>query len=292
MLRSMTAFGRGQSLGESEDFLVEIHSVNGRRLEIVINMEGHLTEFHPPLRSLIAGALWRGRVTVFVSRQPSSDRGVGFRVNTELAKELKRAYEELRKNLGYEGEVDFSIIASRSDLIVQGNPAADSEKRWIALKSAADNALDRLIAMKETEGHNLRSAFDNLLNDLEKIVASIEDLAPSALVRYEERLKGRISDAAAGLADNDERILREIAILADKLDISEETTRLRSHIDQFRALMEDLGPCGRTMEFLVQEMNREVNTIGAKSDDLTISKLVVRAKTELEKLREQSQNIE
>jgi len=124
------------------------------------------------------------------------------------------------------------------------------------------------------------------------MVASIEELAPSALEARKERLKARIQEASPLLTDNDERILREIAVLADKLDISEEIARLRSHIDQFRSFLDELEPCGRRMEFLIQEMNREINTIGSKTDDLTISRLVIAGKTELEKVREQSQNIE
>ncbi len=292
MLRSMTAFGRGQFRGENEDFLVEIHSVNSRRLEILINIPGDLTEFDPPLRKLVRGALSRGRLTLYASCQPAYDRGEGFRVNSEMAKQLKHAYDRLRKSLGYDGEVDFSIIASRHDLIVPGNPEASPEKRWAGLKAAALDALDQLTAMKQTEGQNLRPAFDDGVNTLDKMVALIEQLAPAAVEAHNERLKARIQEASPLLSDNEDRILREIAVLADKLDISEEIARLRSHIGQFRSFLDELEPCGRRMEFLIQEMNREINTIGSKTADLTISRLVLAGKTELEKLREQSQNIE
>jgi uncharacterized protein (TIGR00255 family) len=292
LLHSMTAFGRGQSHGENEDFLVEIHSVNHRRLEVVVNIPGELTEFDPPLRKLIGAALSRGRISLFVSVQPAYDRGNAVRLNTDMARQLKKAYDQLRTSLGYEGEVDFSIIASRPDLIVPGSPAADPKSRWTALNAAAKTALDELLAMKKIEGENLRKGFDQSLHELEKIVASVEELAPVALQKHIQRLKERVREATSELPDNEDRVLREIAIFADKLDVSEELARLKSHIAQFRSFMDEPKPSGRTMDFLVQEMNREINTIGAKADDLTVSKMVVRGKTELEKIREQAQNIE
>jgi uncharacterized protein (TIGR00255 family) len=292
LLHSMTAFGRGQSHGENEDFLVEIHSVNHRRLEIVLNIPGELTEFDPPLRKLIGAALSRGRISLFVSVQPAYDRAKAFRLNTDMARQLKKAYDELRTSLGYDGEVDFSIIASRPDLIVSGSLPADPQTRWTALKAAAQAALHELLAMKKIEGDNLRKGFDESLSELDKIVASVEEIAPAALQKHIHRLKERVSEATSELADNQDRVLREIAIFADKLDLSEEVARLKSHIAQFRTFMDDAKPSGRTMDFLVQEMNREINTIGAKADDLTVSRMVVRGKTELEKIREQAQNIE
>ncbi len=292
MLRSMTAFGRAQAAAENEDFLVEIHSVNSRRLEIVINMPGELTQFDPPLRNLIAGAVSRGRLTVFITCQPSYGRGQAFRVNTDMAKQLKEAYDDLRRILGYAGRVDFSTIASRYDLIVAGNPPSNPEKRWPALKAAAEDALAQLIRMKQSEGQNLLTSFQDILEQLQQALTDIEQLAPAALETHKEKLATRVREAAPGLTDNEERILREIAILADKLDICEEIARLNSHIEQFRGFMDDAEPRGRTMDFLIQEMNREINTIGAKAADLRISTLVVRAKTELEKLREQTHNIE
>lgn len=292
MLRSMTAFGRGQSRGQNEDYLVEIHSLNSRRLEIVINMPGDLTEFDPRLRKLIAQSISRGRVAVSVSCQPAYNRGKALRVNTEMARELKRAYDELMETLGYEGEADFSLIASRYDVVTPGNPPGDPELRWTGLKAAAEKALAQLLTMKESEANNLRGDFEHGLNDLEKMVAAIGELAPASLETRKEILKTRIREASPALDDNEERFVREIAILADKLDISEELSRLKSHIAQFRSLLEDVEACGRTIDFLIQEMNREINTIGAKGNDLTISRLVVRGKSELQKLREQAQNIE
>ncbi len=292
MLRSMTAFGRGQASGQQEDFLVEIHSVNSRRLEIVVNASGQLTEFDPLLRKFISGSISRGRVAVYVSSQPAYGRATLFRANTDLAKQLKGAYDELSKALGYKDRVDFSVIASQPDIIVPAESPGDPQDRWSVLKAAAEGALAKLIAMKETEGSNLRKIFEDSLAELEKTVDAIQKTAPAALRRHTERLKERIQQAASPLPDDEERILREIVILADKLDVSEEIARLQSHIQQFRALIDGSEPCGRTMDFLIQEMSREINTIGAKGDDLTISRLVVHAKTELEKMREQGQNIE
>jgi uncharacterized protein (TIGR00255 family) len=288
----MTAFGRGQSPGEKEDFLAEIHCVNSKRLEIVVTLPGELTEFDPPLRKLIASVVSRGRISVFISCQPAYERGRAFRVDGAVARELKRAYDELRKLLGYSGEVDFSVIASHAEIVVPESPPRDAETRWEAIRSAVEAALCQLVAMKEAEGKNLRGAFDESLAELDKIVEGIEKAVPASLERHLDRLKSRVHEVASELPDNQERILREIVILADKLDVSEEIARLKSHIEQFRAIMNDDKPCGRTLDFLVQEMNREINTIGSKADDLVTSRMVVRAKADLEKIREQSQNIE
>jgi len=292
LLRSMTAFARGQSSGENDDFLIEIHSVNSRRLEIVTNLPGELTEFDPPLRKLVSGVISRGRVSVYVSVQPGCSGGQALHVNAQVARRLKHAYDELKELLGYEGDVDFSIIASHADLIVQTTASSDRKKQWAALRSAAETALADLVAMKEAEGENLKKVFDESLAEIEKTVGSISTAAPAGLDRHTEKLRNRIREVAPELSDNEDRLLREIVILADKLDISEEIDRLKSHVAQFRQLTDDPKPCGRTMDFLIQEMNREVNTIGAKADDLKISKLVVHAKVQLEKMREQAQNIE
>lgn len=292
LLRSMTAFARGQASGESEDFLIEVHSVNSRRLEIATNLPGDLIQFDPSLRKLIGEPVTRGRVTVHVSVRPNPAKGASFRADTALARQLKNAYDELRSLLGYPGQVEFSVLAARGELLVYPEVPEDPGKRWGVLQTAACAALQRLLLMKETEGENLRPVFEACLGRLERATAAIREAAPAAMARHTEKLRLKIKDAAPGLGDNEERLLREIVILADKLDLAEELDRLNSHISQFRVLMNDPKPCGRTMDFLIQEMNREVNTVGAKAADLTISQLVVEAKVQLEVMREQAQNIE
>ncbi len=292
MLRSMTGFARGQASGENEDFLTEIHSVNSRRLEIVTNLSGDLTEFDPPLRKLVSSFVSRGRVSVYLSVKPTSDKVPDFEADIATARRIKKAYDELRHLLGYEGQVDFSIIASRPELLLQPVKPVENRRRWQSIEEATRAALAKLVAMKQAEGDNLREGFDESLASLEATVAEIGDAAGTALERHTRKLKERIQEVAPTLSDNEDRVLREIVIWADKLDISEEIDRLKSHITQFRELMDDPKPCGRTMDFLIQEMNREVNTIGAKAADLTISRRVVLAKTQLEKMREQAQNIE
>lgn len=288
----MTAFARGQASAESEDFLIEIHSVNSRRLEIVVNLPGDLTEFDPPLRKLVSEALTRGRVTVHVNVRPNSAKAAPFLADTTLARQLKHTYDDLRTALGYEGPVDFSILAARPELIAYTPVSGDSPERWQHLQTAVRSALQRLTTMKQTEGDNLRPTFDAALSRLQRSISSIRAAAPAAVQKQTEKLRARINEVAPNLCDNDERLLREIVILADKLDLAEELDRLDSHLSQFRLLLNDDKPCGRTMDFLIQEMNREINTIGAKAADLTISQLVVEAKVQLEVMREQAQNIE
>jgi uncharacterized protein (TIGR00255 family) len=288
----MTAFARGQASGESEDFLIEIHSVNSRRLEIVINLPGDLTELDPPLRKLVSESLTRGRVTVHVSVRPNSEKSPPFRVDTALARQLKRTYDELRTALGYSGPVDFSIVAARPELVACSPAPTEPAKRWATLQTAAREALQRLLSMKQIEGDNLRPVFDNSLAQLQRTTAAIRAASPGAVQKQADRLRAKINETAPNLTDNDERILREIVILADKLDLAEELDRLDSHISQFRVLLNDPKPCGRTMDFLLQEMNREINTIGAKAADLAVSQLVVEVKVQLELMREQAQNIE
>lgn len=288
----MTAFGRGQSSAAIDQILVEIHSVNSRRLEIIVNLPGELTEFDPPLRKLIAGAISRGRVSVYVSNQRSAGRTPAFRVNSELAKELKAAYDELRESLGYAGEVDFGILAGRPEIIAPDTAPGDCEECWAGIQTATKEALSQLLAMKEKEGQNLRPSLEVNLDDVEETLSVIEGLAPGVLKKHKARLTERISEAFPGLGDNEERVLREIALLADRLDISEEIARLRSHMKQFGDLLDAAEPAGRTLQFLLQEMNREINTIGSKANDLAISREVVRGKAAMEKLREQANNLE
>ena len=288
----MTAFGRGQSSAGIEEILVEIHSVNSRRLEIIVNLPGELTEFDPPLRKLIAGAISRGRVSVYVSNQRSSGRSPAIRVNKELAKELKAAYDELRETLGYTGELEFGILAARPEIIAPDNTPGDSDTCWAGIQGATKEALSQLLAIKEKEGENLRPSLEVDLDDVDETLRAIEGLAPGMLAQQQARLTERISEAFPGLGDNEERVLREIALLADRLDISEEITRLRSHMKQFRELLDAPEPAGRSLQFLLQEMNREINTIGSKANDLAISRQVVRGKVAIEKLREQANNLE
>lgn len=288
----MTAFARGQASAESEDFLIEIHSVNSRRLEIVVNLPGDLTEFDPPLRKLVSESLTRGRVTVHISVRPNSTKARPFQADTTLARQLKLTYDELRAALGYSGPVDFSILASRPELIAYSPVVGDPAPRWATLQTGVRSALQRLITMKQTEGENLRAVFENSLAHLQRTISAIRAAAPAAVEKQTEKLRAKINEIAPNLGDHDERLLREIVILADKLDLAEELDRFDSHLSQFQLLMNDEKPCGRTMDFLIQEMNREINTIGAKAADLTISQLVVEAKVQLEVMREQAQNIE
>jgi len=289
----MTAFGRGETISELGHFLVEIQSVNRKHLEVVIYLPKEFLQLDPKLRKIISRRIGRGRVSIYLAPELNPAERDMIKLNTPLAKQLKDAYEKLQRDLGYENaKVDFSLIAKNKEIIAVSEKTTDVKRYWNLVKEATEKALDELIAMKTAEGESIKKDFINRLQKIKKIVSSIEKYAPDAIKKYRHKLKEKIATVSRDMPNNEEKILREIAIFADKVDITEELTRMKSHIAQFHKYINSNKPIGRTLDFLVQEMHRELNTTSSKSFDISISNLVVKGKSELEKIREQVQNIE
>ena len=292
MIRSMTAFGRGERTDGLGTFLVELQSVNRKHLEIDVNLPRELGQLEPQVRRRLAAA-GRGKVSCTVSARLAPGEAQGVEPNEPLARMVKESYERLRAALGYEGPVAFETIARNKEVLTFRNGTADAARFWPAIEAPLDEALAQLLEMKTIEGEAIYRDFEGRLDEIVAQVGAIEQSAPRAVERFRERVTERLRELALELVDNEDRLAREAAILAEKLDVAEELMRLRSHVEQFRSYLRSDDPgVGRTLEFLTQEMHRELNTIGNKSQELEITNRVVLAKSAVEKIREQVRNVE
>lgn len=292
MLKSMTSFGKGVCDTEKGRFVIEVQSLNRKFLEVNVNFPKGYALLEPEIRKQVSKKIKRGKVNVYLSvdYHPSSTSLLS--VNMALAEQLVNAYRGLKEKLGLSGEVDLSMVAQNRDIIKLDEEQLASEEYWSGIRSALQEALGNAESMRIAEGKEIEQDFRNRLESIAKQVEEIDQLAPEAVGKFQQRLIERVKEAAESTDGLDDRIRQEIAIFAEKADISEEIVRLRSHIKQFLNFLETNDVVGRSLEFLVQEMNREINTIGAKSSNVTISNLVVDIKSGLEKIREQVQNIE
>ncbi len=291
-MHSMTGFGRGSATSDEGTATVEIACVNRKQAEIVILGARELTELEPRIRKAALTTISRGRVQITVRFEPRSGEAASSRVDASRVSALLAAFESISKSAGRTIQPEAADFLRVPGLIDLGEGSLDPEAAWTAIDSALETALEQVLAMRLAEGADLARDLSTRLSTLEKTAAAIAALAPSRPERYRELLFKRLRDAKLDLDLADERVLREIALFADRCDISEETTRLDSHFRKFRGYMTGPEPAGRPLDFLCQEIHREFNTIGSKASDAAIAQLVVEAKTELEKIREQVQNVE
>lgn len=290
-MQSMTGFGRGHHATDKIAARVEMSSVNRRQGEVTIYMPRHLVELEPPLRRHVLSRISRGRVSVQIKLEHPRGMAAGVQVDTARAKALEAAFTILSDAVDrplHPGPTDFL----RAPDVFTFEEDVPAEAVWEAIQPALDEALDAMIAMRSEEGGHLREELDRLLTLLEVQTAEIEERAPDITATYRDLLHKRLREADLELNLDDERVLKEIALFADRCDITEEITRLRSHFRKFASYLDSDKPVGRSLDFLCQEMNREFNTIGSKANDATLAQQIVNAKTELEKAREQVQNVE
>lgn len=293
MLRSMTAYGRSTTETEIGQFVVEISSVNKKHLEIQLQMPRLLGCFEAELRKWINAVVNRGQIVVRIT--PLFNDRAPLRVipNLPLAKQLHSAWTAIQTELGVAEPFSLSLLRHEQGLFIIDENPSDMQSFQNELERAVRAALKPFIAMKEREGSILTQELFDRAKTIGAIVREIEGRAHDAAEKMREKLISALEKLVPGAIDNEERILREVALYADKLDISEELSRLHSHIDQLGETVTGSGSrAGKILEFLLQEMNREVNTIGSKAADIEISKRVVQIKTELERIREQVQNVE
>ncbi|MBI4537657.1 MAG: YicC family protein [candidate division NC10 bacterium] len=292
MRDSMTGFGRGEAAAAGRAYRLEVYAVNHRFLEVRCRLPRRLQALEPKLQQAVKGRFARGHFEVSVQEK---DLGGGTRrlaVDAALAREYVELLGRLQRELGLPGEVTLGLVASQRDLIVVEEAEAPVEEAWAALLPALEAALDELAAMRRREGEALVAALARELSAIEGGVARILQRAPEAVQAQRERLRERIAELLAGRELDPGRLEQEVAILADRGDVTEECDRLRSHLGQFRATLAQAGPQGRRLEFLLQEMGREANTTGSKSADAQLAHEVVELKAALERLREQVQNLE
>lgn len=290
--RSMTGFGAGEITTGAGRYGVEVRSVNHRFLEVVIRVPRDLSPLEDRIRALVQGRVLRGRVEVAVVRDDYGRRPRAVRADVELAKAYLSAVEGLRQVVPVSGTLDLSLLLSLPDLVKIEEEKEDVEASWPAVESGVAAALDRLVAMRGAEGARLSTDLGERLSRMERRAEAIAARAPKVVEDYHARLGRRVQELASSVSMDPARLATEVALFADRSDITEELTRLRSHLAQFRATLDGSGAIGRTLEFIVQEMGRETNTIGSKANDLEITRQVIAIKGELENLREQIQNVE
>lgn len=292
MIKSMTGYGRGENLQESKSFTVEIRSVNHRFSEVVIRLPKYYIALEDRIRKLILERVARGRLDVFITVDDKGNENKSIRVDKGLAMAYYNALEELRETIGIEGKPSIIDIARFSDVISLEEVQDDLEAIWPQLKSAVEDAVGQLIHMRSTEGIRLREDLLKRTGRLEEYTSIIAERAPLVVNEYKEKLRTRINELISDVEIDETRLAVETAVFADRSNVTEELVRLRSHFQEIKNTMDMEEAVGRKLDFLVQELNREFNTIGSKSNDLEISSTVIKAKSEVEKIREQVQNIE
>lgn len=292
MLKSMTGYGRGEACLPGKKFTVELKAVNHRFNEVVLRLPRSLSPLEDRIRRLVQRWVARGRVDGYLGIDDCGEKTAAVKVDKALAAAYYKAMKELQEDLGISGKVKLKYLVALPGVLAAEEPAEDVEEWWPAVQTAVEEALENLVRMRAAEGGSLAADILSRVEQLTLLNEKIRQRSPAVVEDYRERLHARLKDfGQAGLPDQD-RLAVEVAIFAERSNITEETVRLDSHLSQVRSCLGAGEPVGRKLDFLVQEMNREINTIGSKANDLEISRLVVEAKSELEKIREQVQNIE
>jgi uncharacterized protein (TIGR00255 family) len=291
-MRSMTGYGRGETDHNGTKFSVELNSVNRKQSDIVINLPRDLTALEPQIRQTINESISRGRTNVVVSYHNGSSGPRKLALDTELARSYHDAMRALQKDLDAPGEITIGSILQAPGVMRAPEETIDSNVAWPAIERALRAALNELIKMREREGKHLAKDLIRRLKAMRKQIKEIRSLHPDVVKKYRATLLERIQKAGLPIATDDERLVKEISFFADRADVSEELTRVESHLAQFAHHLRRHEPVGRTLEFITQEIFRELNTLGAKANDAAISQRVVLCKAELEKIREQIQNLE
>lgn len=292
MIKSMTGYGRGQWSAENKQVEAEIRSFNHRYLDVSVRLPRKLNALEGQVRNLIKQRVSRGRLEVSVQMEDTSSEEQRFELDISLAKDLHQALKSLKENLNLPGEIGLDTLTNFRDIFVRKEVEIDLEKEWVSLQAALESALTNLEQMRQNEGLNLRTDFLNRLKNVEDLTGRIAEKGPLALNAARDRLAERVAELSGGIEIDPSRLAQEVAFLAERSDISEELVRIKSHLAQFREMLDRREPMGRKMEFLLQEFNREANTIGSKANDAGVSYLTVEIKSELEKMREQVQNVE
>ena len=290
-MRSMTGYGRGTATFDGRQIAVELSSVNRKQVEIALSLPRALLELEPRIRDEINAHVSRGRLTVAVGLHAAPGTR-DHAINFAAARAYRGQLESLRRQLKLAGEITLDQVLRGPGVLESENVEIPKETAWPALHKALKTALDRFVRMRQREGRALAADLRRRVAILQRSLARIRGLAPQVVEHHRGALLNRATKAGLQIDSSDERLLKEIVIFTDRSDISEELTRLRSHLDQFVGHLAKDEPVGRTLDFLLQELFRETNTIGNKANFLAISQTVVTMKTELEKLREQVQNIE
>lgn len=292
MLRSMTGYGRSEQADEQRKLVAEVRSVNHRFLDISLRIPRVFYPLESDIRKLISACISRGKVDVSLQFTSQVNGDIEMQVDTAKAKQLCAQLREIQKEAGISGDLDMACMLAFRDLFVkEPDSQPDQQALWAFIKPVLEQALAALRGMQDSEGRAITADLEARIAAVAEIIEAVTARFPDALAARQESLKDRIRQLCEGVALDEQRMVQEIALLADRSDITEELVRARIHIEQFRSWLSAPDAVGRKLDFLLQELNREVNTIGSKASDAEIAKRVVAAKNELEKIREQVQNV-
>jgi uncharacterized protein (TIGR00255 family) len=291
-MRSMTGYGKGEAAEGGLRLSVEIQSFNRKQIDLALTLPKGLQPLEARVREMLLARVSRGRLNVTVHLNASAETVAATAIDIPLARTYAAAMAALRDELGLGGEVTLDAVLRAPGVLGTQTPLADPEPVWRPLADAVGQALDQVVSMREAEGAHLAGELHTRLELIRALAERIAGRAPEILRRHRQQLQARLRAADWEVTADEERVAKELVLYADKSDISEELARLQSHFHQFAKLLTAPEPAGRTLEFLTQEIAREMNTLSVKSNDAETSQLVVEAKVELERIREQIQNIE
>ena len=292
MIQSMTGYGRDQKCIDGINITIELKSVNSRYFEFNCRLPKGYLFLENKLKDFTQSKISRGKVEMYVSIESECQNDIEISVNEAYAQSYISALKSLAKKLKIKNDVSTSNFVNNSDIFKISRKEINEDEVTASALSVADTAIQKFISMREVEGEKLRDDVVSRTNEILKMVEFVETQSPKTVEAYRQKLENKIKDLLDNSQFDESRIITETAIYADKVSVSEETVRLRSHIAQFVKLVNEGGAIGRKLDFIVQEMNRETNTIGSKAQDIEIAQVVVNIKSEIEKIREQIQNIE
>jgi uncharacterized protein (TIGR00255 family) len=292
MINSMTGYGKGEAQVDNVSLTVEIKTVNHRYADITVKLPRTLLALENEIRRQVGQALRRGKIDVFVNFGSAEETAVLPVLNRPLALAYRDLFTNLRNDFGLSGGVTLELIAAQRDVVQLREAESSVESLQECLQTALERALEQLLVMRRAEGEATANDLRERLAQLDSLLDEVEQRAPQVPQEWQAKLMERLTRLQQSLEWDPQRVAQEVAMYADRCDISEELVRFRSHLGQFRAMFADAEPVGRRMDFLVQELNREVNTMGSKSNDADLTRVVVAMKAELEKVREQVQNVE
>jgi uncharacterized protein (TIGR00255 family) len=292
MIKSMTGFGRGEYADENRKFTVEIKSVNHRYLDMAIKMPKKLNFFESAIRNELKNSIQRGKVDVFITYEDYTENNVGIKYNRDVAEEYLKYLKQMSEEFDLDCDVRVSTLSRYPEVFTMDETEVDEDEIWAGLQKAIQAAAEKFVETRIKEGENLRDDLICKLDDMLTHVSYIKERAPEIIAEYKASLTEKVKELLGDTKVDEARLLTEVTIFADRVCIDEEIVRLTSHIETTKKTLIDGGSIGRKLDFIAQEMNREANTILSKANDLATSDHAIELKTEIEKVREQIQNIE
>ncbi len=291
-MKSMTGYGTAEAMYQGKRITVEIKSVNSRYSDITVKMPRLYNFLEAPVKKAVTNYTSRGKIDVYINIDSSMDETKGVEVNVSLAKKYKDAISRIAEETQTASDVNAITLARLPDVLSIESDDEDAEEMTKVILAALDEAGKVYTKMREEEGYNMYLVLNEHLDVIERVVETIKEHAPEIVTNYRAKIEARMKEIMGNIPYDEARLLTEVALFSDKVNVDEEIARLKSHIEQMREMFKAKEPVGRKMDFLIQEMNREINTTGSKCNNLSIARNVIDVKAEIEKLREQVQNIE